>query len=402
MRLDRTSDAGGAHTCNNVNQRQDVGGVCYLDENGNLVCDWRYIYDANGNLTSDRYYNYRWDAANRLVEIESILPVSSGGGGGESSMMMEGGFGFPPPPPPEVTNYTRSRFTYDGLGRRVRITEEREISGDVPSNPPNWGLLSDQRYLWSGDTLVEERDSTGSTVAKRFFAEGEQRTQPSTLDLYYSRDHLGSIRELTDASGAVRAQLDYDPYGMVASSTGNVTSDFGYTGHWHHRTTGLYLTRHRAYSPSMGSWISRDPIKTAEMLPEGPNLYGYVGNNPSNYRDPLGLYVSWPVAAGWAGVAAAGGWGMGTLIYNQNPDFWAQNLWGWLYPDQNPAPAPPRGQSCEQKRRTCIYICQTREGSIQRLTEDFPGQWGNQCPKLETLDPDTGQTVTCDVISGPE
>ncbi len=46
--------------------------------------------------------------------------------------------------------------------------------------------------------------------------------------------------------------------------------------------------------------------------------------------------------------------------------------------------------------------CHTREGSIQTQTEVFPGQFGNQCPRLQTVDPDTGQTVDCDVSSGPE
>ena len=36
------------------------------------------------------------------------------------------------------------------------------------------------------------------------------------------------------------------------------------------------------------------------------------------------------------------------------------------------------------------------------LREPYPKEFGNQCPKLRTVDPDTGYLVECDVISGPE
>ena len=43
--------------------------------------------------------------------------------------------------------------------------------------------------------------------------------------------------------------------------------------------------------PFTGRWISRDPIAEEG----GINLYGYVGNNPVNAFDPLGLMQDWPV-----------------------------------------------------------------------------------------------------------
>jgi len=39
---------------------------------------------------------------------------------------------------------------------------------------------------------------------------------------YYSRDHLGSIREMTDSTGGLVARYDYDPWGKSVVVSGNM------------------------------------------------------------------------------------------------------------------------------------------------------------------------------------
>ncbi len=144
---------------------------------------------------------------------------------------------------------------------------------------------STKTFVWSGNTIAEERDASGMNVTKRFFAEGEQRVgEGHVMNYYYSRDHLGSVREVTNASGVVKARYDYDAWGNQTVVSGNMSFDFGYTGHYRHAASNLYLAAYRAYDPTMARWISRDPI--GEM--GGINLYGYVRNNALNLVDPLG------------------------------------------------------------------------------------------------------------------
>jgi RHS repeat-associated protein len=104
---------------------------------------------------------------------------------------------------------------------------------------------------------------------------------------FYSRDHLGSIRELIRSDGQPQAQYSYSPFGERTIISETVASDFGFGGMYFHGRSGLNLTMFRAYSPSLGRWLSRDPLGESA----GSNLYAYVGNNPIGFTDPLGLRV---------------------------------------------------------------------------------------------------------------
>ena len=208
-------------------------------------------YDANGNLIVERRASnversYEWDAANRLVKItqNSVNPVKE------------------------------SVFSYDGLGRRVQIIEKE-----------NNVEVSNKRFVWIGAEIAEERDSSGANVVKRFYAQGVSCLQPSAFSLYFTRDHLGSIREVTDSTGAIRARYDYSPYGIRSKVSGDLDCDFGFTGHYYHQASGLNLTHFRVYNADLGRWLSKDPIGEDGGL----NLYAYVANNPVNYVDPFGL-----------------------------------------------------------------------------------------------------------------
>jgi RHS repeat-associated protein len=217
---------------------------------------WSTI-DANGNELASQAYNYTWDAKNELVGITSINPT-------------------PPTVPDTFT------FTYDGKGHRVGIVESHGST-----------VLTSKTFVWCGAQLCQERDSTGHTVTKQFFAWGEQI---SGTNYYFTRDHLGSVLEMTDSSGNIQASYGYDPWGRQTVLSQAVTADFGYDGYYVDHSTGLDLTKYRAYDPEMGRWLSRDPLFNGRLgvyiLSTGrgdSNFYRYVVNNPVRFSDPLGL-----------------------------------------------------------------------------------------------------------------
>ncbi len=210
----------------------------------------QYSYDANGNTIRRHFVNgsineFEWDAANRLSAI-----TYSGSGN------------------------RRTEFSYNGLNLWTKVVEK---SGST--------VTSVKQFVWNGSQLAEERDGSNN-VTRRYFAQGEQRLGGADAGLYYyTRDHLGSVRELVDAGGALRARYDYDPFGNTSKQAGDLETDIGFTGHYRHAASNLYAAPFRFYDSTIGKWLSRDPIGEAG----GINLYAYVGNNPSNLVDPLGL-----------------------------------------------------------------------------------------------------------------
>jgi RHS repeat-associated protein len=115
---------------------------------------------------------------------------------------------------------------------------------------------------------------------------------------------------MTDSSGVVQARYDYDPYGRRTKVSGSLDADFGFTGHYYHQASGLYLALYRAYDSDLGRWISRDPLENAEFL-QGPNLYGYVRNSPTGQLDPIGLACL---------ITAEGDGGTGITIFDPRPE----------------------------------------------------------------------------------
>lgn len=121
-----------------------------------------------------------------------------------------------------------------------------------------------------------------------YYPQGElNQIAGAATPLYYVRDHLGSVMQAVDAADQVKTSQRYSAYGVLSPDQGNGPvknpTTFGYAGMWRHGESGLNLTWFRAYDPSSGRWLSRNPIEEAGGL----NLYGYARLSPVIYFDPL-------------------------------------------------------------------------------------------------------------------
>jgi RHS repeat-associated protein len=215
-------------------------------------------YGSNGNLstTNNTYPTYSWDAENRLIEIQYSLT-------------------------------SNSQFTYDPMGGLVEIVET--VSGSVTST---------KQFVRTSGRILEERNAS-NTIEAQFFDWGQSR---SGSNYYYTKDHLGSIRDVTNSTGATQVQYGYDPYGNVTTTGSGTPADFQFAGYYYHAASGLNLTVNRAYSSSLGRFLNRDPIAESG----GTNLYAYVGNGPIGFSDPSGTDLTGAAVGGVIGGVAGG------------------------------------------------------------------------------------------------
>jgi len=239
-------------------------------------------YDAQGNLASRNGLGYAFDAGNRLRNVT-----------GE-----EGG------------------YAYDAWGRRVAQTD---VSGTIYSFYDRGGQLIFQRdrtggthdYLYLGGHLVAIRDYDTGGIAR--------------VMRYQHTDALGSVIRQTDSSGAKIAADDrvYDAWGGIHGSTPQ--DGPGYTGHVEDADTNLVYMQQRYYDPSVGRFLSMDPVDASGT--DGSNLdrYWYANDNPYRYTDPDGQQTTGEFIDEQAQAAADSGNDVATYAWA-----FAGTVWGAL------------------------------------------------------------------------
>jgi RHS repeat-associated protein len=246
--------------------------------------NWTFQYDKNGNLvtrthkTDGRVIKYEYDLRNRLTSVT----VADAGTAQETSQTLR-----------QVT------YAYDALDRRISRLVDGDGNGTFETTEyfVHRGLRSDRGN--AGDELMFVLDATGGVVAGIFHGAGvdevvaeEWAGTDGTTDVrWLLADHQGSVRDVlvADASGQLKqaGHVVYDAFGNVLETQADgVRTIHGYTGREYDPVAELQYNRARYYDPSLGRWISQDPISFAAG---DANLYRYVGNGPLDGTDPSGL-----------------------------------------------------------------------------------------------------------------
>jgi RHS repeat-associated protein len=144
-------------------------------------------------------------------------------------------------------------------------------------------------YVRLGSQLIaEEYDGTVST------------SMPCTT-CYFTYDHLGTVRLITDQNANVISRHDYLPFGEeIPANAAGRNGQFGpandsvaqkFTAKERDSESGLDYFGARYYGSGLGRFTSADPkVRSAHINdPQTWNRYTYVTNRPYTYVDPDGL-----------------------------------------------------------------------------------------------------------------
>jgi len=230
----------------------------YLSENGVTT----NTFDARGRIgqkqTPSGTTSYTWDAAGNLTQVQSGTQTTTYTWNAENQLIGIQQNGS------NVANY---RYT-GGLRDQI------QSAGDTT------------RTVWSDGFAFLKQDSGGQTLT---------RTEHAGIKALYLTSAYGNEVLLRDgldsvtgsfANGALQSRTDYSAWGE-ATQTGSTQSNHGYTGHLQDET-GLIYARARYYDPSIGRFISRDPLEGLLDSPITWNAYVYGNANPFYYVDPTG------------------------------------------------------------------------------------------------------------------
>ena len=152
-------------------------------------------------------------------------------------------------------------------------------------------------FIYDGWDLIEERNSTGTVLATYVHGarQDEMLSKTTTAGtVYYQHNALGSVTDLTNASGTIVEKYKYDAFGKPAITDGSgnplTASAYGnrflFMGREYLAEVNLYDYRNRVYCADLGRFLQTDPIRfsAGDM-----NIYRYCGNNPLNLKDTSGL-----------------------------------------------------------------------------------------------------------------
>ena len=215
---------------------------------------YTYTYDNAGEMTSETQtstgdvWAYGYDFRGRMV---TAAEKTSGG-----------------------TTLESVTFTYDALGNRIGMDENSTQtwtlydSGNPIMDFNSSGSLT-MRYLW-GPTGIVARQTSGGTVS------------------WYLADHLGTVRDLINNSGAIIDHVDFSAFGTVLDESSPTSGDrmMGFAGMERDTATELNLAVFREENPGTGRWDSQDPLG---FVAGDSDLYRFVNNVPSSNGDPTGL-----------------------------------------------------------------------------------------------------------------
>jgi RHS repeat-associated protein len=221
-----------------------------------------------------------------------------------------------------ITGSPGQALTYDALGR---LTQVKDSSGTVLATYTYDALdrlrtatenSATTRFLYVGlsNAVAQENNtSTGITNHATDMAGTDLFDFNATGNVsgYLGRNSHDDVVWTASTTGAVAATLTYDPYGNLVSSTGSTLPNTRWQSSHYDGAAGLYYVIARWFAPSLGTFLSDDPLTASQADSQARDPYAYGAGDAIDRIDPTGR-----------------SFGVGTiywqLVYNRVTDVWDQ------------------------------------------------------------------------------
>ncbi|HEX5990700.1 MAG TPA: right-handed parallel beta-helix repeat-containing protein [Solirubrobacterales bacterium] len=233
--------------------------------------------DLNQLTSASDGTSYDYDDAGRLIEVD----------------VGEAGTTYTWNPLDELisvdTGAQEIDYAYDALGRQASRDDGSAI------RLSHYGDLSDLPIL---DT-DEEGEPTMSYVQGPAGLVEQRSGEATSFPL---RDAHGDITTLADGEGEVASRQTYDPWGVQLSGP---SLEMGWLGAQQRRSavaSGLVQMGIRSYDPTLGRFLTEDPIAVTIGLGQLADRYTYAANTPPNLTDLTGRSIFEDIAEGGGGM----------------------------------------------------------------------------------------------------
>jgi RHS repeat-associated protein len=278
-------------------------------------------YSSNGNISS------KTDIGNYLYASSKINAVTEVTNGNSTI----------PSTPQDIlyTSYYQPSNIFEGINK-INFTyaaNDQRIKAVRQQN----NIVVNTRYYFGN----YEKDITSGTTRHIHYISSPsglacivERIGSSDSYHYAYTDHLGSILTLTNSSGIIEFEQNFDAWGRNRNASTWSYSNIltpptwlyrGFTGHEHLPEFRLINMNGRLYDPLVGRMLSPDNNIQMPDNTQNFNRYSYALNNPLKYTDPNGEELVTLAVVGTAMLISAATY---TTVHFVSNDF-SFDSWNW-------------------------------------------------------------------------
>ncbi len=243
----------------------------------------QYSYDANGNMLTDdvnRNKDMKYDHRNLITQLRHKKIIR------EDSLVYLSYYYYD-----EAGNRIRKRV-YQYIGIQPADSVESPDEEDIGDAPGTWELIRDELYSRGADgkeLAIYVNGNIKQTNIRGLGHEGHITT--SDVPNFYLKDHLGSIRIVTNENDEVISAQDYDCWGYLLESRTYESDEsvYKFTGKERDEKSNYDYFGTRYFDSRIGRWGSIDPL-FEDYITFSP--YSYSLSNPLIYKDPNGKWIA--------------------------------------------------------------------------------------------------------------